>query len=61
MNSFTAPCGGFIGNDNTMNACISGWTFSSQANYCKTNYSQETQPYEYLACTYGSGNIGCKK
>ena len=52
----SAPCGGFIGDDNTMNACISGWTLSKQNDYCKNNYSKETQPDEYQACSFGSGN-----
>ena len=56
----SAPCGGFIGNDNTMNACVSGWTYSNQPNYCNTNYSQETQPDEFQACSYGSGGMNKK-
>ena len=53
----TANCGMFIGDDNTMNACISGWTLRDDSNYCKTNYNQERQADEYQACCFGTGNM----
>ena len=50
-----APCGDYIGSDNNMNACVSGWTNGSEADYCKTHYSKDTQPDEFAACTHGAG------